>query len=109
MAPEVLRGKAYTYSVDYWSLGCILFEFLAAFPPFTGQTPEETWTNLQNWKTVLRRPHYDKPEDEIYNMSDVGWDLITKCVRLLRDSCQTLIISSDSSHTTPFGTTSSTT
>jgi len=29
MAPEVLRGKPYTFSVDFWSLGCILFEFLA--------------------------------------------------------------------------------
>ena len=29
MPPEVLRGKQYTYSVDYWSLGCILFEFLS--------------------------------------------------------------------------------
>jgi serine/threonine protein kinase len=28
MPPEVLRGKTYTYSADYWSLGCILFEFL---------------------------------------------------------------------------------
>jgi serine/threonine protein kinase len=28
MPPEVLRGKQYSYSVDYWSLGCILFEFL---------------------------------------------------------------------------------
>ena len=28
MPPEVLRGKTYTFSADYWSLGCILFEFL---------------------------------------------------------------------------------
>ena len=28
MPPEVLRAKTYTYSADYWSLGCILFEFL---------------------------------------------------------------------------------
>ena len=80
MAPEVLRGKAYTYSVDYWSLGCILFEFLAGFPPFSGSTPEETWTNLKNWSKVLRRPEYDKPEDLIFNLSDVAWDAVTRYV-----------------------------
>src|ERR1700679_1656208 len=67
-APEVLRGKPYTYSVDYWSLGCIFFEFLAGFPPFSGGTPEETWTNLKNWTKVLRRPEYDKPEDLVFNL-----------------------------------------
>lgn len=33
MAPEVLYGKEYGFSVDYWSLGTILFEFLAGYPP----------------------------------------------------------------------------
>ncbi|KAJ7293969.1 AGC/NDR protein kinase [Mycena rebaudengoi] len=77
MAPEVLRGKPYNHSVDYWSLGCILFEFLAGFPPFSGSTPDETWTNLKNWSTVLRRPEYDKPEDLVFNLSDVAWDAVT--------------------------------
>ncbi|KAK7676609.1 hypothetical protein QCA50_017728 [Cerrena zonata] len=76
MAPEVLRGKPYSYSVDYWSLGCILFEFLAGFPPFSGSTPEETWTNLKNWSAVLKRPHYDNPEDVIFNLSDIAWDAV---------------------------------
>ncbi|KAG6820219.1 hypothetical protein H0H93_003720 [Arthromyces matolae] len=80
MAPEVLRGKPYTYSVDYWSLGCILFEFLAGFPPFSGGTPEETWTNLKNWSKVLRRPEYDKPEDLIFNLTDIAWDAITRLI-----------------------------
>lgn len=80
MAPEVLRGKPYTYSVDYWSLGCILFEFMAGFPPFSGGTPEETWTNLKNWAKVLRRPQYDQPEDMIFNLSDVAWDAITQLI-----------------------------
>jgi serine/threonine protein kinase len=78
MAPEVLRGKPYSYAVDYWSLGCILFEFLAGFPPFSGGTPEETWTNLKKWTKVLRRPEYDKPEDLIFNLTDVAWDAITR-------------------------------
>lgn len=80
MAPEVLRAKPYTYSVDYWSLGCILFEFLAGFPPFSGSTTKETWTNLNNWTKVLRRPEYDTPEDLIFNLTDTAWDAITRLI-----------------------------
>ncbi|POY72328.1 putative Non-specific serine/threonine protein kinase [Rhodotorula taiwanensis] len=77
MAIETLRGQSYSYSVDYWSLGCILFEFLAGFPPFSGATADETWNNLKNWQRALRRPHYDRPEDLIFNLSDDGWSAIT--------------------------------
>ncbi|KAI0717491.1 kinase-like protein [Cerioporus squamosus] len=80
MAPEVLRGKPYSFSVDYWSLGCILFEFLAGFPPFSGRTPEETWTNLDKWPSVLRRPEYDAPEDQVFNLTDIAWDAITRLI-----------------------------
>ncbi|ELU43368.1 AGC/NDR protein kinase [Rhizoctonia solani AG-1 IA] len=79
-APEVLRGKPYTYSVDFWSLGCILFEFLSGFPPFSGGSSDETWANLKNWNKVLKRPEYDRPEDLIFNLSDVAWDCITRLI-----------------------------
>jgi len=78
MAPEVLRAKPYTYSVDYWSLGCILFEFLAGFQPFSGSDADETWTNLKNWTMVLKRPEYDRSEDLIFNLTDIAWDAITR-------------------------------
>lgn len=29
LAPEVLLGEAYTFTVDYWSLGTLLYEMLA--------------------------------------------------------------------------------
>ncbi|CAB1441178.1 unnamed protein product [Pleuronectes platessa] len=34
MAPELLRGEEYDYSVDYFTLGVTLYEFLAAKGPF---------------------------------------------------------------------------
>ncbi len=34
MAPEILAGKGYTYNVDLWSLGVIMYEFLAGYVPF---------------------------------------------------------------------------
>jgi len=90
MPPEVLRGKTYTYSADYWSLGCILFEFLCGFPPFSGSTPEETWANLKNWSRVLRRPVYDRPEDLIFNLTDNAWDAVIRLIAHPKDRISSL-------------------
>lgn len=35
MAPEVLDGRAYTYKVDVWGMGCIVYEMMALTPPFS--------------------------------------------------------------------------
>ena len=34
MAPEVITGKGYSLSVDYWSLGVMLYEFICCKVPF---------------------------------------------------------------------------
>ena len=77
MAPEVLKGEEYDFTVDYWSLGCMLFEALAGYPPFAGATVDETWHNLKRWKQVLKKPVY---EDPTYYLSKRTWDLITRLV-----------------------------
>ena len=77
MAPEVLKGKEYDFTVDYWSLGCMLFEALAGYPPFAGSTVDETWQNLRRWEAVLKKPKYEDPN---YFLSPRTWDLITRCV-----------------------------
>lgn len=74
MAPEVLRGEEYDFTVDYWSLGCMLFEALTGFPPFAGSTPDETWRNLKHWKEVLKRPVWEDPN---YFLSNRTWHFIT--------------------------------
>ncbi|EFP84785.1 AGC protein kinase [Puccinia graminis f. sp. tritici CRL 75-36-700-3] len=90
MAIEVLRGQSYSFSVDYWSLGCILFEFLSGYAPFAGSSPEETWANLKNWSKVLRRPHYDKPEDQIFNLSDEAWLAIVALINAKEKRCSSI-------------------
>ncbi|KAL2161267.1 hypothetical protein VTH06DRAFT_8487 [Thermothelomyces fergusii] len=77
MAPEVLRGEQYDFTVDYWSLGCMLFEALTGFPPFAGATADETWRNLNHWKEVLKRPVWEDPN---YFLSNRTWNFITTCI-----------------------------
>lgn len=77
MALEVLQGRSYDYTIDYWSLGCMLFETLAGYPPFAGSTTDETYANLQQWKHALHRPQY---EDGRYVFSDRTWDLIQRLI-----------------------------
>lgn len=36
MAPEVLRGEDYSFAVDWWSLGTVIYDMLSGKPPFTG-------------------------------------------------------------------------
>ncbi|KAJ3568367.1 hypothetical protein NPX13_g6446 [Xylaria arbuscula] len=77
MAPEVLRGEEYDFTVDYWSLGCMLFEALTGFPPFAGSTADETWRNLKHWRDVLKRPVWEDPN---YFLSNRTWSFITTCI-----------------------------
>lgn len=82
MAPEVLKGEEYDFTVDYWSLGCMLFEALAGYPPFAGATVDETWQNLKRWQHVLRKPEYEDPN---YFLSRRTWDLICRLIAVKRD------------------------
>jgi cGMP-dependent protein kinase len=34
MAPEVMTGKGYSFTADLWSLGIMMFEFLAGYLPY---------------------------------------------------------------------------
>lgn len=77
MALEVLEGKNYDFTIDYWSLGCMLFEALCGYPPFSGLKQDETYHNLKHWKTALRRP---QTRDGRYVFSDRTWQLIIRLI-----------------------------
>jgi serine/threonine protein kinase len=46
IAPEVLLGSGHSFQVDWWAMGCILFEFLVGYPPFSGETLGEVFQHI---------------------------------------------------------------
>jgi serine/threonine protein kinase len=46
IAPEVLLGTGCGHQVDWWALGCIMYEFLIGITPFYGDTLEEIFNNI---------------------------------------------------------------
>ena len=48
--------SGYDKSCDWWSLGVIMFEMLIGWPPFSSETPQETYKKVMNWKESLEFP-----------------------------------------------------
>lgn len=59
MAPEVIASDGYTHAVDYWSVGCLIYEMLCGVPPFNGDTPDEVFANIVEHETTLQFPAED--------------------------------------------------
>lgn len=47
IAPEVITGLSIVNpSLDIWSFGVIMYEFLVGIPPFNDETPEKIFQNI---------------------------------------------------------------
>ncbi|KAK0613007.1 hypothetical protein B0T17DRAFT_647788 [Bombardia bombarda] len=46
LAPETIRGEPQDETSDWWSVGCIMFEFFYGFPPFHASEAEQVFENI---------------------------------------------------------------
>ena len=49
----MFANNGYTETVDWWSLGVILFEMLVGYPPFYSDDPTETCRKILNWYYLI--------------------------------------------------------
>jgi serine/threonine-protein kinase RIM15 len=75
LAPETVNGVGQDEMSDWWSVGCILFEFLYGYPPFHAGTPDEVFENI-----LARRISW--PEDIDLEVSPEAKDLMNKLLCL---------------------------
>jgi len=53
IAPEIILMKPHSYTVDYWSLGILMYEFLYGMPPFNGHNYEEIFAKILKGNVVF--------------------------------------------------------
>lgn len=64
MAPEVILGKGYGISADYWSLGIMIFEFLCGGVPF-GENESDSYAIYEKvLQANYSYPSHSKPTNE---------------------------------------------
>ena len=49
MAPEMIQTiDVNSPSIDWWAIGCIIYELIVGMPPFNAKTVEKVWDNVIN-------------------------------------------------------------
>ncbi|KAJ7134693.1 kinase-like domain-containing protein [Mycena epipterygia] len=48
LAPEILNGHGYNKTIDWWTLGVLLFEMLAGLPPFYDEVTDRMYEKILN-------------------------------------------------------------
>ncbi|ETO10308.1 protein kinase A catalytic subunit isoform 1 [Reticulomyxa filosa] len=46
LAPEIVIGQGHGRAVDWWTLGVLIYEMLASFPPFFDEDPMQTYRKI---------------------------------------------------------------
>lgn len=71
LAPEIILSQGYNKSVDWWSLGILIYEMNAGFPPFYAREPMKIYEKIVSGRYQVPQ-HFSKAlRDLIHNILQV--------------------------------------
>jgi len=65
LAPEIVTGQGHGKGVDWWTLGILIYEMLASFPPFFDDQAIETYRKIVKGKVKFPRYFTQSAKDII--------------------------------------------
>jgi len=65
LAPEIVTGQGHGRAVDWWTLGILLYEMVASFPPFYDEQPINTYRRIIKGKVKWVRTFSPEVRDLI--------------------------------------------
>ena len=68
IAPEILNGEEYDYSVDIWSLGVLMYYLLCGNKPFTGTTEQDIYKEIKTKEVKFKDKIWDNISNEAKNL-----------------------------------------
>ncbi|EEB11858.1 cAMP-dependent protein kinase catalytic subunit, putative [Pediculus humanus corporis] len=71
LAPEVILSKGYGKSVDWWSLGILIYEMAAGYPPFYANDPMKIYEKIVSGKFRFASNFTPDIKDLIKNLLQV--------------------------------------
>jgi len=89
VAPEIILNKGHDRSVDFWSLGILMYELLTGTPPFTASDPMKVYNIIlrgfdqidvprhvsRTAVTLMKRFCKENPVERIGYQKDGVWDI----------------------------------
>eukprot|EP00123_Amoebidium_parasiticum_P013441 comp21956_c0_seq2/m.31654 comp21956_c0_seq2/g.31654 ORF comp21956_c0_seq2/g.31654 comp21956_c0_seq2/m.31654 type:complete len:287 (-) comp21956_c0_seq2:890-1750(-) len=64
IAPEILNEEPYSFSVDWWALGVLMYEMICGQPPFEADNEEDLFNAILH-DAILFPPHVSPPAKSI--------------------------------------------
>ncbi|XP_034825251.1 cAMP-dependent protein kinase catalytic subunit 1-like [Maniola hyperantus] len=64
IAPEIIMSKGYSFSVDWWAIGVLIFEMGSGFPPFFASDPSKLYEQILNG-------HYKCPDSLVPDCKNI--------------------------------------
>lgn len=81
LAPEVIMNKGYGFSPDWWSLGILIYEMSAGYPPFYSHEPIQIYEKIVAGKYSMPKSFSEDLRDLVKNIIQIDFTRRFGCMK----------------------------